>query len=178
MINTLCHMVFQFARHETRLASSLAMLINHVFFHVGFSTKACRGSGRPQWALNIYICVGTSLIGWFDGEHTLPHGFSVPDTTSKQYQYGHHDHEPCVFPCWLLNQGMPWVWKALNIGTKHIYLCGNKFNWVVRWWTHFATWFFIARHHHKRKNDHQIGGHISTKLVVVKKRIVPYFMVQ
>ena len=52
------------------------MLINHVFFYVGFSTKACHGFGRPQtWGLNIYICVGASLIGWLDGKHTLPHDF-------------------------------------------------------------------------------------------------------
>ena len=28
----------------------------------------------------------------------------------------------CVFACWLLNQGMPWVWKASNMGTKYIYI--------------------------------------------------------
>ena len=115
MINTLCHMVFQC---QTQLASSMAMLINHVLFQVGFSTKACHGFGRPQtWALNIiYICVGTSLIGWLDDKHTLtlPHGFSVPDTSSKQCG---HNRQSCVFPCWLLNQGMEWVWKASNIGT-------------------------------------------------------------
>ena len=130
MVNTLCHKVFQCQIH---LASSLAMLIiNHVFFYVGFSTKACHGFGRPQtWELNIYICVGISLIGWLDGKLTLPHGFSVPDTPTSNYCG--HDHQPCVFPCWLLNQGMPWVWKASDIGTKHIYLCGNKFIWVVGW---------------------------------------------
>ena len=64
------------------------------------------GFGRPQtWALNIYICVGTSLIGWLDDNHTLPHGFSVQNTPS--FQYGHPPHQPCNFPSWLLNQGMP-----------------------------------------------------------------------
>ena len=102
MVITLCHMVFQCQAH---LAITVAMLINHVFFHVGFSTKACHRFGRPQtWVLNMYICVGTSLIGWLDDKHTLPHGFSVPDIPS--FQYG-HAHKPCVFLCWLLNQGMP-----------------------------------------------------------------------
>ena len=104
MVNTLCHMVFQC---QTHLASSMgmAMLINHVFFYAGFSTKACHRFGRPQtWELNIYNCVGTSYVEWLDGKLTLPHGFSVPDTPSKQYG---HAHQPCVFLCWLLNQGMP-----------------------------------------------------------------------
>ena len=81
MVNTLCHMVFQC---QTRLVITVAMLINHVFFYVGFSTKACHRFGRPQtWALNIYICVGTSLIGCLDGKHILQHGFSVPDKSSN-----------------------------------------------------------------------------------------------
>ncbi len=75
MVNTLCHMIFQC---QTRLASSVTMLINHVFFYVGFSTKACHGFGRRQtWGQNIYVCVGASLIGCLDGKHTLPHDFSV-----------------------------------------------------------------------------------------------------
>ena len=91
MVNSICHMVFQC---QTHLACCMAMLINHVFFYVGFSTKACHGFGRPQtWALNIYICVGTSLTGWLDDKHTLPHGFSVPDTSSKQY--GHDNQHMC-----------------------------------------------------------------------------------
>jgi hypothetical protein len=66
----------------------MAMLINHVFIYVGFSTKACHRFGRPQtWEVNIYICVGTSLIGWLDGKYTLPHGFSVQNTPI--FQYGH-----------------------------------------------------------------------------------------
>ncbi len=126
MIITLCHMIFQC---QTHLASSMAMTINHVFFHVCFSTKACHGFRRPQtWTLDIYICVGTSLIGLLDDNHTLPHDFSVPDTSSMQYG---HAHQPCVFSCLPFNQGMPWVWKASNMGTKHIYLCGNKLCCVV-----------------------------------------------
>ena len=82
MIITLCHMDFHC---QTSLTSSMAMLINRVLFHVGFSTKACHGFGRPQtWELNIYICVGTSLIGGLDDDnHTLPHGFSVPDKSNR-----------------------------------------------------------------------------------------------
>ena len=73
----------------------MAMLITHVIFHEGFSTKACHMFGMPQtWEVNIYICVGTSLIWWLDGKLTLSHGFSVPDTPS--FQYG-HAHQPCVF---------------------------------------------------------------------------------
>ena len=52
---------------------------------------------------------------------------------TPSFQYGHAPHQQCNFPCWLLNQGMPYVWKASDMGTKHIYLCGNKFNWVVGW---------------------------------------------
>ena len=101
MTNTLCHMIHHWQIH---LANTVAMLVNHVFFHVNFSTKACHGFGRPQtWALNIYICVGTSLIGWLDGSLTVPHVFSVPDTPSTQYG---NARQPCVFLCWLLNQGM------------------------------------------------------------------------
>ena len=114
------------ARHVKR---SMAMLTNHVFFHVSFSPKAWNEFGRPQtWSLNTYIWLGTSLIGWLDDNHTLPHDFSLPDKSSKKYG---HAHQPCVFPCWLLNQGLTWVWKASNMVTKHIYLCGNKFNWVL-----------------------------------------------
>ena len=128
MINTLCHMVFQC---QTHLTSSVAMLINHVFFYVGFSTKACHRFGRPQiWALSIYICVGTSLIGWLDDTHTLPYGFSVPDMSNNNKQYGQVT-QPWVFPCWLLNQGMTWVWMTSNMETKEIYLCWNKFYWVA-----------------------------------------------
>ncbi len=128
MVNTLYHMVFQ-CKCQPHLAITVVILINHVFFHGSFSTKACHWFGRPQtYELNIYICVGTSSIGWLDGEHTLPRGFSVP---AKSCNYCCHAHQPCVFPCFLLNQGMSWVWNASNMGTKHIYMCGNKFNWVV-----------------------------------------------
>ena len=126
MINTLCHMIFHC---QTHLARSMVMLINHVFFHVGFSIKAYHEFGRPQsWSRNTYICVGTSLIGLLDDKHTLPHDFSLPDTSCNYYG---NAIPPLVFPCWILSQGLTWVWKASNMGTKHIYLCGNKFNWVV-----------------------------------------------
>ena len=59
IVNTLCHMVFHY---QTHLASIMAMLVmTHVIFHVGFSTKGCHRFGMPQtWEVNIYICVGTS----------------------------------------------------------------------------------------------------------------------
>ena len=128
MINTLCHMIFYC---QTHLAITMAMLCHPWFFHVGFCPMACHWFGRPQtWALNIYICVGTSLIGWFDDKHTLPHDFSLPYTSSSINYYGHAIPHS-VFPCWTLSQGLPWVWKASNMGTTHIYLCGNTFSWVV-----------------------------------------------
>ena len=69
MINTICHMVFQC---QTHLAITVAMLINHVFFHVGFSTKACHGFGRPQtWELNIYVCLGKSYVVWMDDKQIV-----------------------------------------------------------------------------------------------------------
>ena len=126
MINTLYHMIFHCQKHP---AITMAMLFHSRFFHVALCPKACHGIGRPQiWALNIYICVGTSLIGWFDDKHTLPHDFSLPDTSSKQHE---HAIQPWDFPCFILSQGLTWNCKASNMSTKHIYLCGNKFNWVV-----------------------------------------------
>ena len=137
-MDTVCHMIFHC---QTRLAITMTMLFNHGICHVGFWTKACHGIGRPQtWKQNIYVCVGTSLIGWFDDGHTLPHDFSVIDTSSKYYD---HAIQPWDFPCY---KGVPWVWKASNMGTKHICLCGSIFIWVGSGWTQFATWFFTARH--------------------------------
>ena len=117
MVNTLCHMILQC---QTRLASSMAMLINHVFFHVGFSTKACHGFGRPQtWELNIYICVGTSLIGWLDGKLTLSHGFSVPDSLASTMAMliNHVFFHVCFSTKACHGFGRPQTW-ALNI-----YIC-------------------------------------------------------
>ena len=144
---------------QRRLASSTSMPFNPGIFHVRFCPMACHGFGRPQtWSLNIYNCVGTSLIGWFDDKHTLPHDFLLPDLYSNYYG---HAIPPLVFPCLILSQGLPWVWKASNMGTKHIYLCVNKFNWVVwclflpsKWnkhcirsyWTcvqHYFRWFWF-----------------------------------
>ena len=83
MINNLCHMIFY---SQTHLASSMSMPFNPRIFHVGFCSKACHGFGRFQTcALNIYICVGTSLTGLFDNEQTLPHDFSLPDTSSNYF---------------------------------------------------------------------------------------------
>ena len=78
--------------------------------------------------LNIYVCVGTSFIGWFEDKLTLPHDFSLTGMFTRKYGQA---PQPWVFACWLLNQGLPWVWKASNMGPKHICLCGHKFYWVV-----------------------------------------------
>ena len=49
------------------------------------------GLSRPNhWFTIEGICVGTSLIGWLDDNHTLPHGFSVPATSNKQYGHAHY----------------------------------------------------------------------------------------
>ena len=129
VIITLCYMIFHFQKLLLAITITMGMLFNRPFFDVGLCPKAYHGFGRPQtWALNIHICVGTSLIGWFDDNHTLPHDFSLPDTSSNYYG---HAIPPLDFPCWLLSQGLPWVWKASDMGTTHMYLCGNKFNWVV-----------------------------------------------
>ncbi len=122
MIITFCHMVFQC---QTHLVITVAMLINHVFFHVCFSTKAWHRIGRPQtWSWNIYICVGTSLIWWLVGEHTLPHGFSMPATSSN---YCGNAHQPCVFfhVCFSIKAchgfGRPQTWalnKYICVGTS------------------------------------------------------------
>jgi hypothetical protein len=57
----------------------------------------------------------------------LAHDFSKQDMSSKQYGKA---TEPWVSPCWLLSQGMTWVWITSNMGTKHMYLCWNKIYWV------------------------------------------------
>ncbi len=113
------------------LASSIArLLLNHGFFHVLFCPKSWYGFGRPQtWVLNIYISVGTRCIGWIDDEHILTHEFSLEGMSRKQC--GQATTQPWVFPCWLLSQGITWVWMTSNMGTKDIYLCWNKFYWVA-----------------------------------------------
>ena len=154
MINLLCLMILHC---QTHLARSMVTLINNVFFHVGFSTKAWYEFGRPKtWAVNIYICLGTSIIGWLDDKPTLPHDFALPDTSSNDCDYA---HQQCVFPCWLLNKGMPLVWKATNMVTKYIYLCGNKdhfswtatvrHQWLVLQWQ--STWWEATNHHYWNK---------------------------
>ena len=74
--------------HDCSLPHTSSKYYGHAIpplvFHVGFCPKACHAFGRPQtWALNIHICVGTSLIGWFDDKHTLPHDCLLPDKSSN-----------------------------------------------------------------------------------------------
>ena len=50
------------------------------------------------------------------------------------------------FSCSCLSQGLPLFWKTSNIIPKHLCSCGNKFYWVVQWFTCFVPLFFTARH--------------------------------
>ena len=59
----------------------------------------------PQTStLNIYVCAGISFIGWFNDYHTLSHGFSVPDTTSRSRKAYDMNRlfQPWVFACFCI----------------------------------------------------------------------------
>ena len=131
-MNTLCYMLLHC---QTRLLSSIVRQFNHWFLVVGLFPKACTLFERLwTWALNIYVYVGISFIGWFNHQHTLLHDFTLPDTSSKQYGQA---PQPLVFGCCLLNQGLHPFWKALNIDPKHIYVhVGTSF---IGWFNHEHT---------------------------------------